>query len=67
MDQQKFGVSVSDETGEKLEELVEECTDLGVICSEIVDAILTAYLQSTDEEIARIRELLKQYRTERNQ
>jgi hypothetical protein len=29
MTQQKFGVSVSEETGERLEELVDECTDLG--------------------------------------
>jgi hypothetical protein len=35
--------------------------------SEIVDAILMAYLQSSDDEIARIRELLKQYRIENNQ
>lgn len=67
MVQQKFGVSVSDETGEKLEELVDECTDLGASRSEIVDAILKAYLQSSDDEIARTRKLLKRYRTERNQ
>lgn len=67
MTQQKFGVSVSEETGEKLETLVNESTDLGASRSEIVDAILMAYLQSSDDEIARTRELLKQYRVESNQ
>lgn len=67
MGQQKFGVSVSTETSEKLEELVDECTDLGANRSEIVDAVLRAYLQSSDDEIARTRELLKRYRTERDQ
>jgi metal-responsive CopG/Arc/MetJ family transcriptional regulator len=67
MSQQKFGVSVSEETAEKLEELVDECTDLGASRSEIIDAILSAYLQSSDDEITRTRELLKRYRTERNQ
>jgi metal-responsive CopG/Arc/MetJ family transcriptional regulator len=67
MAQQKFGVSVSEETGEKLEELVDESTDLGASRSEIIDAILMAYLRSSDDEIARTRELLKQYRVESNQ
>ena len=67
MPQQKFGVSVSEETGERLEELVDEYTDLGASRSEIVDAILSAYIQSSDDEITRIRELLKRYRTERTQ
>jgi metal-responsive CopG/Arc/MetJ family transcriptional regulator len=66
MAQQKFGVSVSEETGEKFETLVNESTDLGASRSEIVDAILMAYLQSSDDEIARTRELLKQYRVENN-
>jgi metal-responsive CopG/Arc/MetJ family transcriptional regulator len=67
MAQQKFGVSVSEETGEKLEKLVDESTDLGASRSEIIDAILIAYLRSSDDEIARTRELLKQYRVESNQ
>jgi metal-responsive CopG/Arc/MetJ family transcriptional regulator len=66
MAKQRFGVSVPEETGDKLEELVEECADLGATRSEIIAAVLVAYLQSNDDEIARIRELLKQYRTENN-
>jgi metal-responsive CopG/Arc/MetJ family transcriptional regulator len=67
MVQQKFGVSVSEETGERLEELVDECTDLGASRSEIVDAVLTAYFRSSDDEITRTRELLKRLRTENDQ
>jgi metal-responsive CopG/Arc/MetJ family transcriptional regulator len=67
MTQQKFGVSVSEETSEKLEKLVDESTDLRASRSEIIDAILIAYLRSSDDEVARTREILKQYRVESNQ
>jgi metal-responsive CopG/Arc/MetJ family transcriptional regulator len=66
MAKQRFGVSVPEETGDKLEELVEECADLGATRSEIIAAVLAAYFRSSDDEIARTRELLKQYRTEKN-
>jgi hypothetical protein len=46
--------------------LVEECADLGGTRSAIIAAVLAAYFQSSDDEIARMRELLKQYRTEKN-
>jgi hypothetical protein len=38
MAQQKFGVSVSEETGEKRETLVDESTDLGAIMIKITFA-----------------------------
>ena len=64
MPKQRFGVSVPEETGDKIEEVVEECVDLGATRSEIIAAVLAAYFQSSDDKIARTRELLKQYRTE---
>jgi metal-responsive CopG/Arc/MetJ family transcriptional regulator len=66
MTKQRFGVSVPEATGDMLEELVEECADLGATRSEIIAAVLAAYFRSSDNEIARTRELLKQYRIEKN-
>lgn len=71
MAQQKFAVSVSEETGERVKQLVDECADLGANRSEIVDAVLTAYFRSTEgsteDEIARTRELIKRHWTESDQ
>jgi metal-responsive CopG/Arc/MetJ family transcriptional regulator len=39
-----MGVSVRTELVEELDTLVDECSDLGASRSEIVEAILTAYL-----------------------
>ena len=66
MPKQRFGVSVPEETGDKLEEVVEECVDLGATRSEIIAAVLVAYFQSSDNEIARMREFIKKYRIEKN-
>ena len=46
-------------------EVCEHCRDSRAR-SEIIAAVLAAYFQSSDDEIARMRELLKQYRTEKN-
>ena len=39
-------MSISEELGEELDELTEECVDLQASRSEVVEAILTAYFQS---------------------
>ena len=46
MSNTEFGVSISEELGEELDELTEECVDLQASRSEVVEAILTAYFQS---------------------
>ena len=58
MTREKFGVAVSDELVDDLDELVEECADLGARGSEIVEAILTAYFRSDVDHAARVRELI---------
>lgn len=58
MAREKFGVAVSDELVDELDELVEECADLGASRSEIVEAILTAYFRSDVDHVARVRELI---------
>ena len=55
---EKFGLAVSDELVDELDELVEECADLGASRSEIVEAILTAYFKSDVDHAARVRELI---------
>ena len=58
MAREKFGVAVSDELVDELDELVDECADLGASRSEIVEAILTAYFRSDVEHATRVRELI---------
>ncbi len=54
----KMGVSVRTELVEELDTLVDECSDLGASRSEVVEAILTAYLQNDEERIEKTRELV---------
>ena len=54
----KFGVAVDEETVEKVDELVAECDDLGVSRSEIVEAILTAFVQSETNHVKRVRDII---------
>lgn len=54
----KFGVSIDDELVQEMDELVNECADLGVSRSEIGEAVLTAYLESDVEHESRVRELI---------
>ena len=46
MSNTELGVSISEELGEELDELTEECVDLQASRSEVVETILTAYFQS---------------------
>ena len=54
----KFGVSIDDEIVHELDELVNESADLGASRSEVVEAVLTAYLESDVQHGSRVRELI---------
>ena len=54
----KMGVSVRTELVEELDTLVDECSDLGASRFEVVEAILTAYLQNDKERTEKTRELV---------
>ena len=58
MSNTEFGVSITDELVAELDELTEQCVELRVSRSEVVEAILTAYFQSKINHEARIRELV---------
>jgi metal-responsive CopG/Arc/MetJ family transcriptional regulator len=59
----KFGVSVAEEIAEEIDDLVEECEDLKASRSEIVEALLVAYLNSDDiDHGEQVRELIIQHR-----
>ena len=58
MGREKIGVAVAGELIDELEGLVDESADLGASRSEIVEAILTAYLRSDVDHAARVRELI---------
>ena len=58
MTRSKIRVSVRTELVDELDTLVDECSDLGAACSEIVEAILTEYLQSNKDRIEKTRELV---------
>ena len=58
MSNTEFGVSVSDELVEELDDLTEQCVDLQASRSEVVEAILTAYFQGDIDHEARVRELI---------
>jgi len=54
----EFGVSITDDLVEELDELTEQCVDLQASRSEVVEAILTAYFQSEIDHEPRVRELI---------
>ena len=58
MAKEKFGVAVAGDVADELEELVSECEDLGASRSEIVEAILTAYVRSDTDHVKQVRELI---------
>ena len=58
MTKEKFGVAVDEEIVREVDELVAECDDLGVSRSEIVEAILTAFVQSETNHVERVREII---------
>lgn len=54
----KFGIAVDEELTSEVDELVDECDDLGASRSEIIEAILTAYVQSSSDHAEQVRELI---------
>ena len=58
MGKKKFGVAVDDEIVHEVDELVAECDDLGASRSEIVEAILTAFVQSESNQAEQVREII---------
>ena len=66
MTRTKMGVSVRTELVDELDTLDDECSDLGASRSEIVEAILTAYLQGDEERIKKTRELVIRNRKRSN-
>jgi len=58
MGKKKFGVAVDDEIVQEVDELVAECDDLGASRSEIVEAILTAFVQSESNQAKQVREII---------
>jgi metal-responsive CopG/Arc/MetJ family transcriptional regulator len=54
----KFGIAVDEEIVQEVDELVAECDDLGASRSEIVEAILTAFIQSDSDHAKQVREVI---------
>lgn len=57
MSKEKFGIAVAEDITQELDGLVDECDDLQATRSEIVEAILTAYLRSDSNHVKNVREL----------
>jgi len=58
MAKEKFGIAVDEEIVQEVDELVAESADLGASRSEIVEAILTAFVQSESNHAERVREVI---------
>ena len=58
MAKEKFGIAVEEDIVQEVDELVAECNDLGASRSEIVEAILTAFIQSEANHTERVREII---------
>lgn len=65
MTRPKFGISPSPQVAQQLDNLVEECVDLGASRSEIVEAVLSAYLDTNEDRISTTRELVIRLRESR--
>lgn len=66
MTRQKFGISPSAHIVQQLDDLVEECADLGASRSEIVEAVLTAYFDTDEDRTTTTRELVMRLRRSRH-
>ena len=58
MAKDKFGIAVDKDLASEVDELVDECDDLGASRSEIIEAILTAYIRSDSDHAEQVRELI---------
>ena len=55
---EKFGVAVDEEIVQEVDGLVAECDDFGASRPEIVEAILTAFVQFESNHAERVREII---------
>ena len=55
MAKEKFGIAVNEEIVQEVDELVAECDDLGASRSEIIEAILTAFIQTESDHARQAR------------
>jgi metal-responsive CopG/Arc/MetJ family transcriptional regulator len=62
MSRRKIGISPQSEVVDQLDDLVEECEDLRVSRSEIIEAILVAYFEANENPVDTTRELVVQLR-----
>ena len=58
MAKEKFGVAVDEEIVQEVDKLVAECDDLGASRSEIVEAILAAFVQTESNHAEQVREII---------
>jgi MoaA/NifB/PqqE/SkfB family radical SAM enzyme len=58
MTREKFGVAIAEPLADELDDLAEECADLGASRFEIIETIPTAYFESDVDHTARVRELI---------
>ena len=58
MTKEKFGIAVKEDIVREVDELVAECDDLGASRSEIIEAILTAFIQSDSDHVKQVREIV---------
>lgn len=58
MAKEKFGIAVEEDIAQEVDELVAECDDLGASRSEIVEAILTAFVRSEANHAERVRGII---------
>lgn len=64
MTKRKFGVAVDEAIATEVDKLVDECDDLGASRSEIIEAILTAYVRLDSDHAEQVKELIIRRRTE---
>jgi len=62
MAKEKFGIAVDEEIVQEVDGLVAECDDLGASRSEIVEAILTAFIQTESDHAQQVRKVIIQNR-----
>jgi len=58
MPKKKFGVAVDEGIVREVDELVAECDDLGASRSEIVEAVLIAFIHSDSDQAKQVREII---------
>jgi len=58
MPKKKFGVAVDEGIVREVDELVAECDDLGASRSEIVEAVLIAFIHSDSDQANQVREII---------